>query len=54
MQKGLGDAVLCAENFAGEKPFVVALGDSILGLNARFARGGPHGAMSSTRSAPVA
>jgi UTP--glucose-1-phosphate uridylyltransferase len=34
MQKGLGDAVLCAESFAGEKPFVVALGDSILGLNA--------------------
>jgi len=34
MQKGLGDAVLCAENFAGEKPFMVALGDSILGLNA--------------------
>jgi len=34
MQKGLGDAVLCAESFAGEKPFVVALGDSIIGLNA--------------------
>jgi UTP--glucose-1-phosphate uridylyltransferase len=34
-QKGLGDAILCAENFAGEQPFVVALGDSILGLNAR-------------------
>jgi len=34
MQKGLGDAVLCAESFAGEKPFVVALGDSIMGLNA--------------------
>ncbi|MBZ5583713.1 MAG: UTP--glucose-1-phosphate uridylyltransferase [Acidobacteriia bacterium] len=34
-QKGLGDAILCAENFAGEKPFVVALGDSIIGLNAR-------------------
>jgi UTP--glucose-1-phosphate uridylyltransferase len=34
LQKGLGDAVLCAENFAGEEPFVVALGDSILGLNA--------------------
>jgi UTP--glucose-1-phosphate uridylyltransferase len=34
MQKGLGDAILCAENFAGEEPFVVALGDSILGLNA--------------------
>ncbi len=25
---------MCAENFAGEKPFLVALGDSILGLNA--------------------
>lgn len=34
MQKGLGDAVLCGENFAGEQPFVVALGDSILGINA--------------------
>ena len=33
-QKGLGDAIMCAENFAGEKPFLVALGDSILGLNA--------------------
>ncbi len=33
-QQGLGDAILCAENFAGEEPFVVALGDSILGLNA--------------------
>ncbi len=33
-QKGLGDAVLCGENFAGEEPFVVALGDSILGLHA--------------------
>ena len=33
-QRGLGDAVLCAENFAGEEPFVVALGDSILGLHA--------------------
>lgn len=34
-QKGLGDAVLCAERFAGQEPFVVALGDSIIGLNAR-------------------
>jgi UTP--glucose-1-phosphate uridylyltransferase len=34
MQKGLGDAVLCGENFAGEEPFLVALGDSILGLHA--------------------
>jgi UTP--glucose-1-phosphate uridylyltransferase len=33
-QQGLGDAVLHAESFAGEKPFVVALGDSIIGLNA--------------------
>jgi len=33
-QRGLGDAVLCGESFAGEQPFVVALGDSILGLNA--------------------
>jgi UTP--glucose-1-phosphate uridylyltransferase len=34
LQKGLGDAVLCGEHFAGEEPFVVALGDSIIGLNA--------------------
>src|SRR5262249_29493848 len=34
LQKGLGDAILCGENFAGEEPFLVALGDSILGLNA--------------------
>lgn len=35
VQRGLGDAILCGENFAGELPFVVALGDSILGLNAQ-------------------
>ncbi len=34
-QRGLGDAVLCGENFAGELPVVVALGDSILGLHAQ-------------------
>jgi len=34
LQKGLGDAILCGENFAGEDPFLVALGDSILGLHA--------------------
>jgi UTP--glucose-1-phosphate uridylyltransferase len=34
LQKGLGDAVLCGENFAGEEPFAVALGDSIIGLHA--------------------
>ena len=34
MQKGLGDAILCGENFAGEDAFLVALGDSILGLHA--------------------
>ena len=33
-QRGLGDAVLCAERFAGEEPFVVALGDSLIGLHA--------------------
>ncbi len=30
-QRGLGDAVMCAEHFAGKEPFVVALGDSIIG-----------------------
>ena len=34
MQRGLGDAILCGETFAGEQPFLVALGDSILGLHA--------------------
>jgi UTP--glucose-1-phosphate uridylyltransferase len=29
---GLGHAVLCAQSFVGEQPFVVALGDSIIGL----------------------
>jgi UTP--glucose-1-phosphate uridylyltransferase len=32
---GLGHAVLCAEPFVGEQPFVVALGDSIIGLHAQ-------------------
>jgi UTP--glucose-1-phosphate uridylyltransferase len=32
---GLGHAVLCARHFVGEAPFVVALGDSILGLERR-------------------
>ena len=31
-QKGLGDAVLCAQYFTQDSPFVVALGDSIIGL----------------------
>lgn len=30
-QRGLGDAVLCAEHFTADSPFVVALGDSIIG-----------------------
>lgn len=34
-QRGLGDAILCGENFASEQPFVVALGDSIIGLHAQ-------------------
>lgn len=33
--RGLGDAVLAGEHFAGDAPFVVALGDSILGLHAQ-------------------
>jgi UTP--glucose-1-phosphate uridylyltransferase len=33
-QLGLGHAVLCAQPFVGDQPFVVALGDSIIGLHA--------------------
>jgi UTP--glucose-1-phosphate uridylyltransferase len=33
-QLGLGHAVLCASPLVGDQPFVVALGDSIIGLNA--------------------
>jgi UTP--glucose-1-phosphate uridylyltransferase len=32
---GLGHAVLCAQPFVGEQPFVVALGDSIIGMHAK-------------------
>lgn len=32
---GLGHAVLCAQPFVGGQPFVVALGDSIIGLHAQ-------------------
>jgi len=31
---GLGHAILCSRSFVGNQPFVVALGDSIIGLNA--------------------
>jgi len=31
---GLGHAVLCAQSFVGTQPFVVALGDSIIGMHA--------------------
>ena len=34
-QLGLGHAVLCARAFVGDQPFVVALGDSIVGLETR-------------------
>ncbi len=34
-QLGLGHAVLCARPLVGTQPFVVALGDSIIGLNAQ-------------------
>jgi len=33
-QKGLGDAVQHGRQFTGDRPFVVALGDSIIGLHA--------------------
>jgi len=33
-QLGLGHAVSCAEPFIGRQPFAVALGDSVIGLNA--------------------
>ncbi|MBN1422262.1 MAG: UTP--glucose-1-phosphate uridylyltransferase [Planctomycetes bacterium] len=32
--RGLGDAIRYGEHFAGDDPFVVALGDSIIGLHA--------------------
>jgi UTP--glucose-1-phosphate uridylyltransferase len=32
---GLGHAVLCARAFVGHQPFVVALGDSIIGMHAQ-------------------
>lgn len=32
---GLGHAVLCAERFVGNQPFIVALGDSIIGMHAQ-------------------
>ena len=32
VQRGLGDAILHSESFAGTEPFIVALGDSIIGL----------------------
>jgi UTP--glucose-1-phosphate uridylyltransferase len=34
-QLGLGHAVLCARPLVGPQPFVVALGDSIIGINAQ-------------------
>jgi UTP--glucose-1-phosphate uridylyltransferase len=36
-QLGLGHAVLCARPIVGRQPFVVALGDSIIGLHAQSA-----------------
>jgi UTP--glucose-1-phosphate uridylyltransferase len=32
---GLGHAILCAEPFVGNQPFVAALGDSIIGMHAK-------------------
>ncbi len=33
--RGLGHAVACAQSFVGDQPFAVALGDSIIGVNAQ-------------------
>ncbi len=35
VQRGLGDAVLHGETFTGHDPFIVALGDSIIGIRGR-------------------
>jgi UTP--glucose-1-phosphate uridylyltransferase len=35
VQRGLGDAVLCGQAFARDRPFIVALGDSILGMHGK-------------------
>lgn len=32
---GLGHAVACAQRFVGDQPFVVALGDSVIGMHAQ-------------------
>ncbi len=32
---GLGHAISCAQSFVGDQPFVVALGDSIIGMHAK-------------------
>ncbi len=37
VQRGLGDAVLHGEAFAGQDPFLVALGDSIIGIHGNAA-----------------
>lgn len=34
-QLGLGHAVLCSRPFVGQRPFLVALGDSLIGLNSQ-------------------
>jgi len=34
-QLGLGHAILCARSFVNQRPFLIALGDSLLGLNSR-------------------
>ena len=34
-QLGLGHAILCARPFVGRRPFLVALGDSLIGLNSQ-------------------
>lgn len=53
-QKGLGDAILCAEHFAGTEPFVCALGDSIIGRHKSSAAVGKLVKAFEARNADVA
>ena len=49
---GLGHAVLSARAFVGHDPFVVALGDSIIGLDAAERHRAADDARRSRRTAP--
>ena len=54
LQKGLGDAVLCAREFRGRKAVPGGAGRFHPGPERGFARGEPHGRCLRIRGAPVA